>query len=112
MLRKAYSSRAGLTFLGKAYSSYAGLTVPGQGLQFPGRAYGSWAGLTVSGHSDVPLSGLGRWMAYPALLQKAGLGMPQYPVASQNAYTPAQLLRRRFATQGLQFLGRAYGSRA
>ena len=47
-------------------------------------------------------------MACPALLQKAVLGMPQYPVASQNAYTPAQLLRRRFATQGLQFQGRAY----
>ena len=47
-------------------------------------------------------------MAYPALLQKAGLGMPQYPVASQNAYTPAQLLHSRAATQGLQFLGRAY----
>ena len=51
-------------------------------------------------------------MAYPALLQKAGLGMPQYPVASQNAYTPAQLLHSRAATQGLQFLGRAYCSRA
>ena len=36
--------------------------------------------------------------------------MPQYPVASQNAYTPAQLLHSRAATQGLQFLGRAYGS--
>ena len=96
----------------RRYSSRAWLTVLGQGLQFQGRAYGSWARLTVSGHSDVPLSGLGRWMACPALLQKAVLGMPQYPVASQNAYTPAQLLRRRFATQGLQFQGRAYGSMA
>ena len=95
----AYSSWAGLTFLRRAYCSRARLTVPGQGLQFPGRAYGSWAGLTVSGHSDVPLSGLGRWMACPALLQKAVLGMPQYPVASQNAYTPAQLLHSNAAAQ-------------
>ena len=85
--------------LRKAYSSWARLTVPGQGLWFLGRAYGSRAGLTVSGHSDVPLSGLGRWMACPALLQKAGLGMPQYPVASQNAYTPARLLHSKAAAQ-------------
>ncbi|MCI5719019.1 MAG: hypothetical protein MR294_01205 [Bacteroidales bacterium] len=38
--------------------------------------------------------------------------MPLYPVASQNAYTPAQLLHSRAATQGLQFLGRAYSSYA
>ena len=98
-LGRAYCSRAWLTVPGQGLRSYAGLTVPGQGLQFPGRAYGSWAGLTVSGHSDVPLSGLGRWMACPALLQKAVLGMPQYPVASQNAYTPAQLLHSNAAAQ-------------